>query len=794
MNRICLIGCLCSILFVHAGIAQSAALPARPVRDTSGLPLNHRIIAMKFFLKSIPQKMEALESLLKEIPDTGSGQLAREYDLLRSDIAQDYIKAGDKRNAFSWLDSLHTREGICAAELAVGHLLLSKDEKGEAAGVEQRLRPLVDSVSGAFRKNGSDRDWYSQMMPVYVKALLALRQQERIAYLLQPLYEANGKKFPGDARAKALIKPEDRRLTDNLTYDYGIALAATGHSKEAVDVLANLYLSGDEISPQLKDDILRESKKIPGGEAYYQHITDSVHQHYKTKLDAFAASKKDMNGKSVDFDALKGKYVLLDFWGSWCRPCRASHPHLKELYAKYKDKGFEIVGISQEMAATPELRRQAWTKAVQQDSLTWLQVLNNENIDKFNAVAEYGIEAFPTKILLDREGRIIGRYVGSGDSGFSEKLDELFSTVQRQYTIRANITGLKNRLCLLAYKMDNKMIIDSIRGGGDSSIVFKGSVPEPQSAFVMVKGGGGVDTNGKIFPPALHFLLTNDTISITGDADRLWLAQVHGGRPNEEWNNVRTRENELVDKDWNAKKTAYPTFARTHDTALLKSYLALHTGVMKELIQLKKEFMKDYPHSFISLSFLSEFSGSMSLEELEEKYDSIGNEYKHTTIALQLEDKIAKLKSTSVGHQAVFMDEKDINGQPVNLESLHGKYVLLDFWGSWCGPCRASHPHLKELYGKYKDKGFEIVGIAQERAPTPEQRRDSWTAAIQKDGLPWIQVLNNENADKFDAVAAYGINAFPTKILLDKDGRIIGRYIGNGNTEFTGKLEEIFGN
>jgi thiol-disulfide isomerase/thioredoxin len=145
------------------------------------------------------------------------------------------------------------------------------------------------------------------------------------------------------------------------------------------------------------------------------------------KLSLFASNKIDVNGKSVDFAALKGKYVLIDFWGSWCAPCRASHPHLKELYAKYKEKGFEIIGVSQEHAETAEERRKLWTDAIAKDGINWLQVMNNENLEKFDAVKEFGVLAFPTKILLDRDGNIIGRYTGNGAEGeaFAIKLEEL---------------------------------------------------------------------------------------------------------------------------------------------------------------------------------------------------------------------------------------------------------------------------------------------------------------------------------------------------------------------------------
>ena len=408
--------CLSSLLFTIPALAQ---------RDTTALPLIHKVLEARFFRHTTAEKINILADLQKEIPDADSGKIAEEYDDLRSDIAQDYLKAGDKPSAELWLTRLHTAAGQCAGFIRAGDLLLTQDAKANAEGVKARLQPLVDSVSNQFRLNGRGKEAYSALMPVYVKALLTLDQQDRIAFYLQPLYKANGGSIPSDMRARALNK--DYQLTDDLSYDYGMALAATGHPREAIDVWAHLYLTGDEATGTVKANIAAECKKIPGGEAYFKHITDSVQQYYQAKLTAFAANKKDLDGKTIDFNALKGKYVLLDFWGSWCKPCRASHPHLKELYGKYKDKGFEIVGVAEEHSASAEASRQAWTKAIEQDSLPWIQVLNNENIKGFNAVASYDITAFPTKILLDKDGNIIGRYVGNGpgSAALTNKLEEL---------------------------------------------------------------------------------------------------------------------------------------------------------------------------------------------------------------------------------------------------------------------------------------------------------------------------------------------------------------------------------
>ncbi|HUP13887.1 MAG TPA: TlpA disulfide reductase family protein, partial [Niastella sp.] len=384
-----LIACLFSLAGNVTAFAQ---------RDTSDMALIHAIVGSKFFLVPTERKIEKLDSFKMQIPDTGMGRVGEQYDALRGEIVMSYLKAGDKASAAKWQKKIRTQEGMIKSTISASVYLLNQDEKSNVKEVEAGLRPLVDEAGKAFRKDGSSKDKYNRLMPVYVRSLLILGKQDQVLYHLEPLYIANGKKFPSDMQIRVMMKPGDYKIIYNLSYDYGMALAAAGRSKEAIAVLARLYLTGEEVSEQIQADIKAASNKIPGGDVYFQYLTDSVRNYYKQKISSFAAAKKDLNGKAVDINALKSRYVLLDFWGSWCRPCRASHPHLKELYSKFKDKGFEIIGIASEHAKTADERHKLWSTAIAEDGLTWLQVLNNDNVEQFNAVKEYGVTAFPTKI------------------------------------------------------------------------------------------------------------------------------------------------------------------------------------------------------------------------------------------------------------------------------------------------------------------------------------------------------------------------------------------------------------
>ena len=135
-----------------------------------------------------------------------------------------------------------------------------------------------------------------------------------------------------------------------------------------------------------------------------------------------------------------------------------------------------------------------------------------------------------------------------------------------------------------------------------------------------------------------------------------------------------------------------------------------------------------------------------------------------------------------LNQQAPDITMPDVNGNPVSLNSYKGKYVLVDFWASWCGPCRQENPNVVEAYNKYKDKNFTILGVSL------DQDRAAWLQAIQKDNLTWTQISDLKYWESA-AVPAYGIEGIPFNVLLDPQGKIIASGLrGEG---LISKLEEV---
>jgi len=212
---------------------------------------------------------------------------------------------------------------------------------------------------------------------------------------------------------------------------------------------------------------------------------------------------------------------------------------------------------------------------------------------------------------------------------------------------------------------------------------------------------------------------------------------------------------------------------------------------------IENNYMQMHPQSFVTASLLSYSMGRMKPEKSEAMYNKLSEQVKNAPLGKSIKAGIEKMKSGFPGQSAFVFSAMDIKGKAISLSDYTGKYVLLDFWASWCAPCRAGNPHLITLYKKYHEKGIEFISIADD-----DHNPKAWYKAVKKDKIGiWEHVLDGKKptATGYDISHSisehYGISSIPTQILINPEAVIIGRYgsPGDPHEDLDKKLKELFG-
>jgi thiol-disulfide isomerase/thioredoxin len=373
----------------------------------------------------------------------------------------------------------------------------------------------------------------------------------------------------------------------------------------------------------------------------------------------------------------------------------------------------------------------------------------------------------------------------------------VLSYAQEGFTVTMRIKGLGDHQIKASIQRNGKYVIDTLTKIDTDLVVWKGKTVDPQLVRVEVMDTSLYLRVGKavMAPPALSFLLTNTEIEIEADAKQIFIGTIESKDPEVQlYNSIRkadladAKENWDLQQTQNRKRNLNDTIGNYDITQRLQ-YLKKKNQAMRI------QFLNDNPATFTSLLVLQSLFLILPISESETKFYALTEEQKNSNTGKALILKIESNKSTATGKPVIPFAQIGIDGTMVDVNAYKGKVVLIDFWGSWCVPCRISHPALKELYDQYKSKGFEIIGISNEIANSNRDKKKqdiAWRKAVKEDGLSWPQILYDPAIK--DIVKEYDINGYPTKFLVDQNGKFVMRILGNSerlHAELAAKLASL---
>lgn len=344
---------------------------------------------------------------------------------------------------------------------------------------------------------------------------------------------------------------------------------------------------------------------------------------------------------------------------------------------------------------------------------------------------------------------------------------------KNQYTINGTIDGDSSGIVYLFKRESGKWVkLDSAQVE-NNKFKFSNTLDFPEMYYISIKG------ENKFAP----IFVEPSEITFKTSYDNFRSAEITGSEAQTEYDSLQSKLgmfDEMFSNAWNKIKEARNKDDKEAEDKWQKEYDNIDAQMKQFILDNAMTNNKSVVAAYAVLRH-AYYYDEKDLEPIVNNFDP---SIKDSPYVKQLSDRVETLKRVAVGQPAVDFTMTDTAGNPVELSSLFGKYLLVDFWASWCGPCRRENPNVVATYNQYHDKGFDILGVSF------DESKDKWIKAIKDDGLVWHQVSDLKGWGN-EAGKLYAINSIPANVLLDPSGKIIAKNLSGDDLK--DKLSEVIG-
>jgi peroxiredoxin len=345
--------------------------------------------------------------------------------------------------------------------------------------------------------------------------------------------------------------------------------------------------------------------------------------------------------------------------------------------------------------------------------------------------------------------------------------------VEPQFVIHGQVAGVSENTTVCVTDVNNPT--DTVASGlvKDGKFSLAGHLSEPNIYEVNFVAAG----------KKVPLFIGNDMISMTGTIEDLKGIKVVGSPSNDDFVEFQATFNPYFEKLNNVMKLlqSHTPEALAKQDSITRVFHGLSDEVFKELDGFIQRKSNSYVSAFV-LIVVNQLTDDVMAQE--RRLHSLSAAVRQGYYAQYLQKQLNDAKIGAVGTEAIDFTQNDTSGRAVSLSSFKGKYVLVDFWASWCGPCRMENPNVVSMYRRFKDKNFTVLGVSLDKSKEP------WVKAIKDDGLAWTQVSDLKYWYN-DAAAKYHIQAIPQNLLVDPTGKIVGRNLRGADLQ--AKLCELLG-